>query len=98
MRRNLVRGGELSKLPEWDVRMFGPRQHELDILQHKASLAPEDAPFNAVEVDSDVVLLGTLLATGEIRVKAVVKSASAISAARAAFHKENKTHFQSDTN
>lgn len=70
-------------------------------LRHKSlnaiSLAPEDAPFNAAEVNSDVVLLGTFLATGEIRVKAVVKSASAVSAARAAYHKENKTHFKSNT-
>ncbi len=62
------------------------------------SLAPEDAPFNATEVNSDVVLLGTFLKTGEIRVKAVVKSASAVSAARAAYHKENKTLFQGTTN
>lgn len=57
------------------------------------SLAPEDAAFDASEANSDVVLLGTFLATGEIRVKAVVKSPSAVTAARAAYHKENKTHF-----
>ena len=62
------------------------------------SLAPEDAAFDESEVNTDVVLLGTFLATGEIRVKAVVKSASAVSAARAAYHKENKTHFQGTAN
>lgn len=62
------------------------------------TLAPEYATFNASEVGSDLVLLGTFLATGEIQVKAVVKSASAVSAARAAYHKENKAQFDTNTN